>query len=282
MRKSAVEGYFYDSDPSNLKKSIENCFKHSLGPGSIFKLNKSHEKSNDVFAAIIPHAGYAYSGPAAAHSYFEIAKSGFPETFIILSPNHTGYGYPISVSAEEAWKTPLGTVEVDLELAKEIVNECDNATFDNNAHVKEHSIEIHLPFLQYFEEDFKIVPIVLSINDIDSIKDLGNKIAKSIKKTGKNVKIIASTDLSHFLSEEDANIVDNIVIQDIVNMDEESLINNVLKYNISMCGHAPVAVTIHVSKLLGYNQSKILSYYTSGKITGDLSSVVGYTSAIII
>lgn len=276
MREAVVSGRFYDADVDGLKKNIEECFIDSLGPGSIPKVSSGGK----IYGGIVPHAGFVYSGPSAANAYFKIFESSFPDTFIILCPNHTGLGSFISLSSEKLWETPLGSVEVDSELNELIYKNSTNATMDDMAHIKEHSCEVQLPFIQYFSSDFKIVPIVLAISDLEVIEDFADSIVKSIKESGRDVAIIATTDLNHYESHEETIKKDEIVLEDIKKMDEESLISNVLENNISMCGYGPTALAISLVKKLGAKECEILSHYTSGNISGDFNSVVGYTSAI--
>jgi MEMO1 family protein len=279
LRKPAVAGMFYPDNPDELVKTIENCFTHSFGPGEIPKI-KSFEGSDYPVNVMVPHAGFQYSGTIAAHSYCELAKNGFPEVFIIIGPNHTGLGSEVSVFNEGEWITPLGDVQVDGEFANTLISFSDFASADFSAHIREHCIEVQLPFLQYFSNDFKIVPIVLGSQTIASANDLASAIFKTAEKLDKSYCVIASTDLSHFNTQERANKVDNFVLEDIEDMDEFKLFEEIIQYNITMCGYGPVMTTMILSKMCGKNTSEILAYKTSGDISGDLSSVVGYASGI--
>ena len=153
LRQPAVAGSFYPNDPENLKRLIESCFLDDSGVGHIPELN-SFKGSDYPINVMVPHAGYQYSGAIASHGYCEIVKNGFPEVLIIISPNHTGFGSEISVFNEGEWITPLGNVEVDKEFADSIIEFSDIASADFTAHIREHSIEVQLPFLQYFSNDF--------------------------------------------------------------------------------------------------------------------------------
>ena len=275
----AVAGAFYPDDSGKLKKLIESCFLDDAGIGFIPKLN-SFDGGDYPINVMVPHAGYQYSGAIASHGYCEIVKNGFPEVFIILSPNHTGLGSEISVFSEGEWITPLGNVEVDSEFAHAIIESSDIASADFSAHIREHSIEVQLPFLQYFSTDFKIVPITIGNQNFVTSNDLANAIFDAGNKLNKSYCVIASTDLSHFNNQEKANKVDGFVLEDIEEMNEFKLFEEVVQYNITMCGYGPVMATISLSKRAGKNASEILAYQTSGDVTGDLSSVVGYASGI--
>ena len=279
LRKPAVAGMFYPDDSEELVKTIEDCFLHSFGPGKIPDI-ESFEGNDYPVNVMVPHAGFQYSGTIAAHSYCELAKNGFPEVFIIIGPNHTGLGSEVSVFNKGEWITPLGNIQVDEEFADTLISFSDFASADFAAHMREHSIEVQLPFLQYFSNDFKIVPVVLGSQTISAANDLAAAILKAGEKLDKCYCVIASSDLSHFNTQERANKVDGFVLEDIENMDEFKLLEEIIQYNITMCGYGPVMTTMILSKMCGKNTSEILAYKTSGDISGDLSSVVGYASGI--
>ena len=279
IRQPAVAGAFYPRDAENLKRLIESCFLDDSGAGFIPEIS-NFEGSDYPINVMVPHAGYQYSGAVASHGYCKIVENGFPEVFIILSPNHTGFGSEISVFNEGEWITPLGSVEVDSEFAEEIISVSDIASADYQAHIREHSIEVQLPFLQYFSSDFKIVPITMGRQDFITSTDLANAIFEAGKKLDKSYCIIASTDLSHFNNQEKANKVDGFVLEDIEEMNEFKLFEEVVQYNITMCGYGPVMTTISLSKRREMNTCELFAYRTSGDVTGDFTSVVGYASGI--
>ena len=279
LRQPAVAGSFYPENPESLKKLIESCFLDDSGVGYIPELN-SFNGSEYPVNVMVPHAGYQYSGAIASKGYCEIVKNGFPEVFIILSPNHTGLGSEISIFNEGEWITPLGNVEVDREFADCIIESSDIASADFTAHIREHSIEVQLPFLQYFSTDFKIVPITIGNQNFVTSNDLANAIFDAGNKLNKSYCVIASTDLSHFNNQERANKVDGFVLEDIGEMNEFKLFEEVVQYNITMCGYGPVMTAISLSKRCGKTNAEILAYGTSGDVTGDFTSVVGYASGI--
>ena len=279
IRKPAVAGAFYPANPETLVKTIENCFLGDFGVGEIPEMGK-FEGVDYPINVMVPHAGYQYSGAVASHSYCKLVQNGFPEVFIILSPNHTGYGSEISVFNEGQWDTPLGSVEVDGEFADAIISKSDIATADFSAHIQEHSIEVQLPFLQYFSSDFKIVPITIGSQNFSTSSDLAKAIFDAGNELNKSYSVVASTDLSHFNNQEKANKVDGFVLEDISEMNEFKLFEEVVQYNITMCGYGPVMTTILVSKMSNKNNCEILEYRTSGDVTGDFTSVVGYASGI--
>ena len=279
IRQPAVAGAFYPRDAENLTRLIESCFLDDSGVGFVPELN-NFEGTDYPINVMVPHAGYQYSGAIASHGYCKIVENGFPEVFIIISPNHTGFGSEISVFNEGEWITPLGSVKVDGEFADEIISISDIASADFQAHIREHSIEVQLPFLQYFSSDFKIVPITMGTQNFITSTDLANAIFEAGNKLDKSYCVIASTDLSHFNNQEKANKVDGFVLEDIEEMNEFKLFEEVVQYNITMCGYGPVMTTISLSKRREMNSCELLAYQTSGDVTGDFTSVVGYASGV--
>lgn len=279
IRKPAVAGSFYPDNPNALKKIIEDCFLDNAGVGELPELAEFNGVDYPI-NIMVPHAGYQYSGAIASHGYCNLVQKGFPEVFIILSPNHTGYGSEISVFNEGEWITPLGNVVVDCDFANSIISNSDIASADFSAHIHEHSIEVQLPFLQYFSNDFKIVPITMGSQTFTASTDLAKAIFEAAKELNKSYAVIASTDLSHFNNQEKANKVDGFVLEDIEEMNEFKLFEEVIQYNITMCGYGPVMTAILVSKMSDKNSCEILAYRTSGDVTGDFTSVVGYASGI--
>ena len=279
LRQPAVAGAFYPDNPEKLIELIESSFLDDAGVGHIPKL-KSFEDKDYPINVMVPHAGYQYSGAIASHGYCKIVENGFPEVFIIISPNHTGFGSEISVFNEGSWITPLGNVEVDAEFADAVIDASDFASADFTAHIREHSIEVQLPFLQYFSDDFKIVPITMGRQNFVTSSDLAKAIFEAAEKLDKSYCVIASTDLSHFNNQEKANKVDAFVLEDIEEMNEFKLFEEVVQYNITMCGYGPVMATMSLSKKVNKNTSEILAYGTSGDVSGDFTSVVGYASGI--
>lgn len=279
IRRSAVAGTFYEFNPQDLKKQIEWCLTHKIGPGRLpLKARKAEKRK--IIGLISPHAGYIYSGPVAAHGYLKVFEDGKPDIIIIVGPNHTGYGPSVSVMSEGVWETPLGTVEIDSETAKEILHESHYARSDKTAHLMEHSVEVQIPFLQYFfRSDFKIVPIVMMLQTLETALDLGKSIANAIRD--KNALLIASTDFTHYEPYEKAYEKDKKVIDAIVSGNPQMVFNKVYEYNVSMCGPGPTAAIMHASNLLDAKKYTLLKYATSGDTSGDKRMVVGYASIVI-
>jgi AmmeMemoRadiSam system protein B len=278
IRYPAVAGLFYEGDGESLKRRIEWCFKHKLGPGSIPSVNEQGKR--DIIGLVCPHAGYMYSGPIAAHSYAELAKDGVPDVVVIVGPNHTGLGSGVSIVESGYWRTPLGNVEVNSEVARKIVKNCDVIAVDELAHAQEHSIEVQLPLLQYiYGNCFSFVPICMMLQMKDVCIEVGNAIAKALED--ENAVIIASTDFTHYEPQEKAYEKDIKVLKAIEAMDPELMLKLVDSLPVSMCGPGPVASMLYAVKKMRAKKATILKYATSGDITGDKSSVVGYGSVKI-
>lgn len=282
IRKPAVAGTFYEGDPDSLRKQIEWCFKHRLGPGHLpEKLGKDRE----IKSIIAPHAGYMYSGPVAAHSYLQLARDGLPDTFLILCPNHTGMGSGVSTVTEGQWETPLGYVDVDSEFANQLILDAPIIDSEPLAHLQEHSCEVQVPFLQYigqkWDRKFKIVPICMWMQDLQTTTEIGHAIAKTSEKLGRDVVVVASTDFTHYKPQEVAFETDHMVLDAIEVLDEKTMMQTIEEYNVTMCGFGPVATAIVYSKIMGAKKAEILKYATSGDTTGDGKAVVGYASAVI-
>lgn len=273
IRTPAVAGMFYSGEKKELKKSINDCFLHKFGPG---KIPPSNNKKK-IFGVICPHAGYAYSGPIACHSFYEIS-SNLPELFIIVGPNHWGIGSSVATMKDSKWQTPLGEVEVDSETAEEISNITKIIEVDNFSHSREHSLEVQIPILQEISKKFRILPIVLINQSKEVAIQIGTAIANIARK--KKVMIIGSSDFTHYEPNEFAHEQDAALIEPILKLDVDRFYDVLNKKDISACGYGAIASTMIACKELGATKGELLKYATSGDITGDTSSVVGYGSII--
>ncbi|OYT62918.1 MAG: AmmeMemoRadiSam system protein B [Thermofilum sp. ex4484_15] len=275
VREPSVAGTFYEAEPASLRSRIEWCFKHSLGPAKIPVVNKLGKRN--LLGLISPHAGYLYSGPIAAHGYSALAEDGCIDVAVILGPNHHGVGAPIAVYPEGVWRTPLGEVKVANELVGKLVKESSIVEEDEEAHLLEHSIEVQLPFLQYiYGDNFSILPITMYLQTPEAGMELGKALIKVLE--GLNFVIIASTDFSHYEYYEVAKRKDKRAIEAILKMEPKELYNRVIEEDITMCGYGPVMTLLYALGEVGGIEAKLLKYATSGDVTGDYSSVVGYAS----
>jgi AmmeMemoRadiSam system protein B len=275
IRRPTQAGAFYEGDVESLKTQIENCFLHEFGPKQLPKVNL--DGSREIVGLVCPHAGYMYSGPVAANAYYELAQDGKPDTVVILGPNHTGYGSAIALMNEGFWRTPLGDVEVDGETANRIVQETSLVDVDDLAHRFEHSIEVQLPFLQYlYGSDFRFVPICFQMQDLDSAVEVGKALAEVL--ANKNAAIIASSDMTHYQPQRNAAAKDLAALKAVEAMDEKRFYSIIERQNVTACGYGPIAAVMSAAKVLGVKEANLLSYRSSGDVTGDYSSVVGYAA----
>lgn len=268
IRLPAVAGQFYPSSKQSLKTQVETL------------VGKNTERQ-DVIACMLPHAGYAYSGRVAGET---ISRINIKDKIVLLGPNHTGLGAPFSIMTEGRWETPLGEVKIDSALARQILKNSKYLEDDILAHMHEHSLEVELPFLQYFKNDFTIVPIAVLSEDTAILKEIGRDIAAGISKESKlkdSTLLIASSDMTHYEPQAAAQKKDQAAIEAILELDEDKLMEKIRKLNISMCGYAPVILMLSAAKSLGARQAKLIKYQTSGDVTGDMSAVVGYAGIII-
>jgi AmmeMemoRadiSam system protein B len=275
VRRPTQSGAFYEGSAESLKTQIRECFLSEFGPRKIPEVKKNG--SRRIVGLVCPHAGYMFSGPVAAHAYYELALDGKPDVAVIFGPNHTGYGSPLAVMNEGVWRTPLGDVEVDGETANQIVREARIVDVDDSAHKHEHSIEVQLPFLQFlYGLNFKIVPICFLMQDLTSASEVGEAVAKVL--AGKNAVIIASSDMTHYEPHETAKEKDSAALKAVEAMDAAKFYSIIESKHVSACGYGPIMALIAAAKRLGAKEAKLLCYKTSGDVIGDYSSVVGYAA----
>ncbi len=267
MRSAAVAGYFYPGERMKLNLEVTEYLKNA---------SRDFEPV-EAFGGICPHAGYQYSGSTAAITYASISNLKTAETVILLGPNHSGEGSLISVSLQD-WETPLGVLKCDTALAKEIQKNCALMDFDESAHLREHSIEVQLPFIQKINPKTKIVCICMMSQDYDSAKMVGTALVKTLDP--KKHVVIASSDFSHYVPADVAEKKDKGALGHIESLDAETFERNVEKFGWTICGHGPIAALIKYADAKGCKAGKMLRYANSGKSSGDYTAVVGYASVI--
>jgi AmmeMemoRadiSam system protein B len=267
VRASVVAGQFYPETAAQLKKTIDAL------------VDKKAARC-DAIACLLPHAGYMYSGRVAGET---VSHLNLKDKIVLLGPNHTGSGARFSVMAEGIWQTPLGEVKIDAALAKKILESCPYFAADDEAHSGEHSLEVELPFLQYFNNGFEIVPVAFLTDDVAKLKACGQGIAAAIAQLGlkNSTLLVASSDMTHYEPQKQAQAKDRAAIEAILELDEDKLAARVRQMEISMCGYAPAIAMIAAAKALGAKSAKLVKYQTSGDVTGDKSSVVGYAGIIL-
>lgn len=266
IRRAAVAGQFYPEDPDTLRTLLSRMIIRE-------------ERPMPVTGLVAPHAGYVYSGAVAGKAYGFIE---IPRLVVILCPNHHGTGAPIALSAVEGWETPLGIVPVDPDLSERIVTHSPGVVErDDRAHLHEHSLEVHLPFLQYLRPDVAIIPLSLGFGDTGRAGRLATILAEVISATPEPVLIVASSDMTHYESADSARIKDQIAIDRFRALDPDGLVSVCRQHRITMCGVIPAAVMLKSAILLGARRTDLLAYSTSGDVTGDYRQVVAYAALTV-
>ncbi len=255
MRYPKFAGSFYPSNPESLLAMLS-------------EFTEKDAKDEDVVAIVSPHAGYIYSGRTAGRVHSLLPDV---ETYVILGPNHTGLGMPVAVSQDE-WKTPLGVVKPDLDF----INAMPKTTVfpDEMAFAEEHSLEVQIPFLQYLHKDFKIVAICMGLQDEETAKEVADEIIEAAKKTKRRFAVVASSDMHHYLPDEECRRLDAKVIEAIKSMDVRRFYKTIYELQASVCGYGPIAVAMNIANYFEA-KAELIHYSTSGDVA-DKSFVVGY------
>ena len=230
---------------------------------------------------MVPHAGYVYSGPCAAHLYSRLPKE--TRLVILLGVNHRGVGSKAALSPADCWQTPLGWVKVERELGEELKGQVDFLAEDEGPHLEEHSIEVQLPFLQSVLEEFTFLPISLSHLTVEECRQLGQAIARVYEariSSGKKILLLASSDLNHYLSPEETERLDGMALEKVLALDPAGLLETVEEEDISMCGVIPTAVLLFAAKDLGAKRAQLLKHCHSGDAI-QMREVVGYASVAV-
>lgn len=267
IRHPQVAGYFYPADKDKLQNDI----------ALMLQVAKPEKAFNNIFGIVSPHAGYMYSGKTAAFAY-NLLKDKFYKTVIIISPSHVEYFPGISIFDGDAYETPLGIVEIDQIMVDMLVENSKIIFRGIQGHRKEHALEVQIPFLQTVLKNFKIVPIVMGDQSKIFVDELAEKISKVVDD---NTLVVASSDLSHFYSSEEAERLDSIVEKRINEFDFEQLLKDLDDHECEACGGGPIAVMMKTASLKNIDKSLVISRSDSGDVTGDKSEVVGYLSAVV-
>jgi AmmeMemoRadiSam system protein B len=266
IRHPAVAGQFYPRNAALLLSEVRSYLAAEGTPLA-------------ALGCIVPHAGYMYSGHVAGAVY---ARIDIPARCLLLCPNHTGIGTPLSIMREGAWETPLGTVAVDSALASALLHQCPRLADDSTAHRAEHAIEVQLPFLQARCSDFRLVPIAIGTGQFDALEALGQAIGDVVAGASERVLILASSDMNHYESDQITRIKDHKAIERILTLDARGLYDVVMNEDISMCGYGPAVAMLTAAKRLGATRAELIRYATSGDVSGDRKMVVGYAGIAVI
>lgn len=265
-RESIHAGSWYPGTANELKEMINAFLK-----------NARARVHGEIYGLISPHAGYIYSGPVAAYAYKVVEGLEFDDV-IVIGPSHRHGFIGASVDTTAGRMTPLGKVDFDEELARRIIKQNKSISYEPYAHSQEHSVEIQIPFLQMVLKKFKIIEIIMGSHDYGTCEMLSDAIVKAAK--GKKILVVASSDLSHYHPQKEAEKLDNLVIEAVASYDPEMLFRRLSQDSCEACGGAPIITTMLVAKRLGATNAKPVGYATSGNTSGDYSAVVGYLAAV--
>lgn len=266
-RKSSVAGYFYPGGTDSLKKLLGTI----TSPG---------EDKSDAIGVISPHAGFQYSGSVAGAVFSSVR---IPGNIILIGPSHRYGSSGYVLMRKGVWETPLGEVDINTGLADSLMEKFPRLVDDKEIHKAEHSLEVQLPFIQYFRPDITIVPICIAIHaSYNHLQKMGEAVAAAVHEYREDVLIVASTDMSHYISQEEAREKDFLAIERILRLDARGLYETVIAEDISMCGFQPTVAALVASRELGASHAELIKYQTSGDVSGDYNEVVGYAGLRIL
>ena len=260
MRTCAVAGMFYPRDPSHLEQLLEKFFSKTRSGGAHLGI-------------VSPHAGYIYSGEVAAHAFSSI-PADFSGTFVVIGPSHRGY---INCVSKIPWETPLGVVDTDAEFVELLDIETDEFS-----HRDEHSLEVQMPFIKYRFPRARIAPVMMGVQDYSSAMRLAEKIVHAIRQTKRDVRIVASSDFSHYVPEQKAKSDDLYAIEPLLTLDTKEFYRRIEERRITACGFGPIAAMVAACGKLGAKTAELVRYATSGEVTGDRREVVGYAAIAVM
>lgn len=265
-RKARVAGTFYEKDPRELRRELARLWPDPAPPVT------------PCLGALVPHAGYIYSGRVAAEVYARLPQA---KVFILLGPNHTGKGGAVAVAGEGHWETPLGQVRVNGAWANEFLSRCPDAVWDDRAHRDEHALEVQLPFLQKIGQDFSVLCITLGTWDMHVLARVGTALAQVMQAGPEQAVMLASSDMNHFADLETTRRLDQLALARVEALDPEGLMAVVEREDISMCGAGPVAAMLVAARVLGAKHGRRVAYATSAEASGDTQRVVGYAGVMV-
>jgi len=265
VRAAAVAGQFYPLNPRTLRESLHSY----IDPEA---------RRVPALGCIVPHAGYMYSGHVAGAVYSHIEV---PARCVVLCPNHTGQGTPLSIMSSGSWGTPLGSVVIDEELADALRQQFPWLSEDAMAHRTEHAIEVQLPFLQSVRPDVRFVPIAIGTRQFEVLEGLGLAIGDVLASFGDKVLIVASSDMNHYESDPVTRVKDQKAIERVLALDARGLYDVVMEEQISMCGFGPTVAMLTATQRLGATRAELVKYATSGDVSGDRQMVVGYAGMVV-
>jgi len=266
-RQPIVNGKFYPGTRAEWEKGVIAYLNQDIS-GSI----------RTPTLTMLPHAGHVFSGGVTGMT---LARSRLKDRVILLGPNHSGQGKSLALWPDGSWLLPGASLTVDQALAQNILQNCPAIRADVTAHQFEHSLEVILPFLWSLNKETSIVPICVSEPDLSTLVQTGRELAQVIKGDGAEASVVVSSDMSHFISQKEAEVQDQKALQAVQSIDPEQLYTVVRDNNISMCGVFPMTIGLSMARELGASQAEVVQYATSGDVIGDYSHVVGYAGVLV-
>lgn len=262
MRTCAVSGMFYPREPNHLEQLLTRFFEGTA------RFHGTNAKG-----IVSPHAGYIYSGAVAAKAFAAIQES-FSGTFVIIGPSHRGF---LTAASSVPWETPLGVIDTDTAFIEALGIEVDEFV-----HAGEHSLEVQVPFVKYRFPRARIAPVMMGEQDEESAMDLATRIVTTARSLNRDIRIVASSDFSHYIPEETARDQDLYAIQALETLDTGEFYRRIARRNISACGYGPITAMAVACRSMGAAEGRLLGYATSGEVTGDRNEVVGYAAIAVI
>ena len=266
-RQPVVAGRFYDADPDRMNQTVDGYLKLA-----------ESKAATPTILAMAPHAGYIYSGAVCGKT---LATADLAPTVLMLGPNHTGLGERFAVWKEGAWNIPGAAVPVDAELADALLAAVPLLTPDRAAHTQEHSLEVIVPFLHRLNPATTIVTIAVSAHILADLESAGRAIGRALAAFDRPVSMVVSSDMSHYISHDDAKRIDALALDAAVNLDPSGLFETVRTNQISMCGVLPMTLGLSAALEMGATKGELVAYATSGEVSGDFDQVVGYAGILV-
>lgn len=269
IRQPVVAGQFYPGDSESLRIEVER-FLAQAGP--------SPDVARRTLLAMVPHAGYVYSGGVCGKT---LGQARLPRTLVLLGPNHTGQGDRLAVWPEGAWAIPGGSLRVDQPLAAALLEQVPGCHADTRAHLREHSLEVLLPFLHVLDPEIRIVPLAVAESSLETLLRVGGDLGRLLAGWNEPAALVVSSDMSHYLTDQRARELDNLAVGAALTLNPSALYHTVREQRISMCGVLPMTLGLAAVAQLGAESARLVAYSTSGEVSRDFAQVVGYAGMLV-
>ena len=266
-RRPVVAGQFYPGSSQALERTVRDLIGQTRP-----------ESEAPTLLAMVPHAGYPYSGRVAGYT---MGRANLARRLVLLGPNHTGQGRALAVWPSGNWLTPLGAIPIDQALAAALLKAEPALCADREAHLREHSLEVLLPFLHLLVPELSVVPIAVAETRFEVLQTVAHSMAGVLAAWPEPVSLVVSSDMSHYVSHESAKRLDALALQAALRLDPAGLYDTVRAHSITMCGVLPMTLGLLIARELGASKAELALYATSGETSGDYDSVVGYAGVLV-